>query len=199
MADEIQEQGAGDASAKYAAEVEGKTEGGDVAETTAPLDTGDEPLETITNPDLKPIEVEASGTSIYKQPQTAMSAVVVGPGGKADLDLDELNVLTVKLGGRLWRAVEPTIGVSKKLAEALPAIQGAGDDDDDDDDSAIRGQAALDALASIAPQVQHVLRDPVTGEKPDIEFIEQYLTGRNFGILMERLNTTAKRGNRKGA
>lgn len=106
----------------------------------------------------------------------------------ADLDLDQLNTISVKLGGRVWQAIEPTIGVSKKLAEALPTIE-RGEDVDEDDENAedIRAEAVA-ALESIIPQVQEVLRDPSTGERPTAEFIETYLTGRNFGRLMERLN-----------
>lgn len=103
---------------------------------------------------------------------------------KVDLDLDDLRALTVRLGGQIWEAVEPTIEVNKDLTRALPKIEG--------DDA----EAALQALNSIYPQVSRILRNVHTGEPPSQEFVERHLSGRNFGRLMERLNEDAQEGNR---
>jgi hypothetical protein len=40
-----------------------------------------------------------------------------------------------------------------------------------------------------------VLEDVETGEPPTREFVEEKLTTRNFGRLMERLNTDSAEGN----
>jgi hypothetical protein len=102
-----------------------------------------------------------------------------------DLDLDELNTLTVRLGGRKWRAIEPTIEVNKILSAAIPVISGDAATSDD----------AIAMLHAIYPQVREILRDPSTDEPPSREFVERHLSGRNFGRLMEKLTEDAQEGN----
>jgi hypothetical protein len=104
--------------------------------------------------------------------------------GSWDLDLDDLTSIKVRLGGKVWEAVEPTIEVNKDLTRALPKIEG--------DDA----EAALQALNSIYPQVARVLRSTEDGLPPSQEFVDRHLSGRNFGRLMERLNSDAQEGNR---
>lgn len=109
-------------------------------------------------------------------PATRPEVGVVEP--VADLDLDEVNTIMIRLGGRMWRAVEPSIATNKILAMSV------GGDDDDDQSSA----AAVRTLESIYNQVQHILFDVETDRPPSREFVEKHLTGRNFGKLMQRLN-----------
>lgn len=108
------------------------------------------------------------------------------PKRSAILDLDEVLTQEVRLGGRTWHAVEPTIAVMREMTRALPDLD-SGDDN-----------AADAAMATIFPQVQRILRDPETGLAPSQEFIERHLTARNFGRLMEALNEEAHEGNAQG-
>ena len=109
---------------------------------------------------------------------------------EADLDLDERNVVSVKLGGVMWHAKEPTLDVSKDLALALP--------EGDILDQTTR-DGAREALDSIYPQVREVLFDPSTGRPPSQEFVEKHLTARGFGKLMRKINQDAQEGNPQGA
>jgi len=120
---------------------------------------------------------------------TQTSGVVVAPEA-ADLDLDEVNSIKVKLGGRVWTAVEPSIATNKILAATIRSS---------DDDEGDEGASAQRTLDSIYEQLQHILFDAETGRPPSREFVEQHLTGRNFGRLMERLNSTERSGNSRRA
>lgn len=104
------------------------------------------------------------------------------------LDLDDRNVLKVRLGGRFWEAVEPTIRVNRELTETLP-------DDDDASGDVMSKVSALKSLDSLYPQIAQVLRDPESLRPPSRDFVEQHLTGRMFGKLMQALNEDAAEGN----
>jgi hypothetical protein len=102
-----------------------------------------------------------------------------------DLDLDERTVITVRLGGKKWRATEPTIEQNKALTAMMDEIG---------PDATQREQAEV-ALNSLYPQVREILEDFETGEYPDREFVEKHMTSRGFGRLMQKLNEEGLAGN----
>jgi hypothetical protein len=117
-----------------------------------------------------------------------LKSVAAHPTSVAELDLDEMNTLVVKLGGRLWRAKEQTIGDQKLMTQLATRS-------DRQADEMTQAEQAEVALSSLYPQVAKVLEDVETGEPPTREFVEEKLTTRNFGRLMERLNTDSAEGN----
>lgn len=111
------------------------------------------------------------------------------------LDLDQLNRIKVKLGGRRWIAIEPTIEVNKKIVETLPKAMASTINADGDVIPVDEADEAKDALSSLYRQVALIIEDPVTGQAPSREFVEKHLSGRNFGLLMDRLNEQGQEGN----
>lgn len=102
-----------------------------------------------------------------------------------DLDLDAVNELRVRLGGRRWLAVEPTIDVNIALTATLPTLRG------EDGSTAEQAQAALEGLY---PQVRMILKDPTTGDPPSRDFVQKHLTARNFGRLIDAINGAGQEG-----
>lgn len=89
--------------------------------------------------------------------------------------------LEVTIGGKKFIAQEPTLSVMKRLAEAAPKST------PEDDKEKSESERMSEGIDSIFPQLEILLRDMETNLPPDREFIEEHLSMRRAGEMIQAL------------